>query len=81
MELFSTALNHLTADSTLSFILTFLYFYQKHKLNNKGLVLLTPYVVLDYDFEYVILSYLNLHVLVQNFINYYIFSSIKNQIG
>ena len=39
--------------------------------------LLTPYAVLVYHFEYVILSILNLHVLVQQFINCYIFSSLK----
>ena len=44
---------------------------------NKGLFLLTSYIVLDYGFEQVILSILNLHVLVQKFINRYIFSSIK----
>ena len=32
---------------------------------NKGLLLLTSYVVLDYEFELVILCVLNLHVLVQ----------------
>ena len=34
------------------------------------------YDVADYDFEQVILSVLNLHVLVQWFINRYTFSSI-----
>ena len=47
---------------------------------NKGLFLLTSYIVLDYGFEQVILSILNLHVLVQKFINRYIFSSIKETI-
>ena len=37
----------------------------------------TPYAVLDYDFEQVILSILNSHVLLQQLINSYIFSSIK----
>ena len=32
---------------------------------NKGLILLTSYVVLGYDFEQAILSILNLHLLVQ----------------
>ena len=47
---------------------------------NEDLFLLTSHVVLDYDFGQVILSILNLHilqVLVQQFINRYIFSSIK----
>ena len=35
------------------------------------------YIVLDYDFKQVILSILNLHWLVQQFINCHIFSSIK----
>ena len=35
------------------------------------------YVVLDCNFEKVILSILNLHVLIQYFIDRYIFSSIK----
>ena len=39
--------------------------------------MLLSYVVLDYNFEKVIWSILNLHVLVQYFINRYIFSSIK----
>ena len=32
---------------------------------NKGLYLQTSFVVLEYDIEYVVLSILNLHVLVQ----------------
>ena len=44
---------------------------------NKGLFLLTLYVVLGYNFEYVISSILNLHVFNQTFINRYIFSSFK----
>ena len=47
---------------------------------NKDLFLLTSYVILDHDFKQVILSILNLHVLVQKFINRYIFSSIKETI-
>ena len=39
--------------------------------------MLLSYVVQDYNFEKVIWSILNLHVLVQYFINRYIFSSIK----
>ena len=35
------------------------------------------YVVLQYDFELVVLSSLNLHLLVQQFVNHYIISSIK----
>ena len=38
------------------------------------LFLLTPYIVVDYYFEQVILSFLILHVLVQQFINRYIFN-------
>ena len=47
---------------------------------NKVLFLLTSYIALDYGFKQVILSTLNLHVLVQKFINRYIFSSIKETI-
>ena len=43
----------------------------------KGFFLLTSYDILEDDFEQVILSVLNLHVLVQQFINRYIFNSIK----
>ena len=46
---------------------------------NKGSFLLSPYIVLNYDFEQVILFILNLHLLVQQFINHYIFSSIKKK--
>ena len=38
------------------------------------LFLLTPYIAVDYYFEQVILSILILHVLVQQFINRYIFN-------
>ena len=41
------------------------------------LFLLTSFLVLDYHFEYVILSILNLLMLVPKFINCYIFVSIK----
>ena len=49
----------------------FLGVAQKYELRvsysgyNKGLFLLSSYIVLDYYFEKVILSILNLHVLVQ----------------
>ena len=54
----------------------FLKFYNIQGCN-KGLFSLTSYLALDCNFEQVILSILNLHVLVQQFINRYIFSSIK----
>ena len=66
-------------------ILTFTYRYYNLKkacrlriqqTPHNCLFLLTSYVVLDYHFEQVIISILNLHVLAQQFINWYI-SSIK----
>ena len=46
---------------------------------NKGLFLLTLYVALDYDFEWVILSILNSHELVQRFVNRLV--QLRKQIG
>ena len=43
----------------------------------KTFLLLTSYVFVDYNFEKVFLSILNLDVLVQEFIERYIFSSIR----